>query len=302
MKPCMTIRKTKYQSGMTVGVIAPLILLAAVLPTIYYMHSNDRPDISVQKGKVQEEAGYRIVALARFDQDRHARLQEQWDKTLQEYTTFINGRQARLQELLGQSIANTAQTIWMEQEGLKTAVIQAQAELQRFNQEQPALWQEKLGAAAVAAYRRAPEGGDVFLAAFQQETNRFRKIQERTLYRLESDLGSLTAQQAVFHSTIPAMYREAISSAHRSAEMLEASEMTRVGRIFESLQAELSWKRTPDDYAQQVAIVREIQKGNTAAGGFVEYGLWAVVGVVTAMAWAGAAITKDSVHSSNQHA
>jgi hypothetical protein len=295
MKPYETMRKTKYQSGMTAGVIAPLILLAAVLPTIYYMHSSDRPEMSLQSGKVQEEAGFRIVALARFDQDRQARLQEQWNRTLQQYTAFENGRKARLQELLGQSIANTAQTIWMKQEGIDASVIQARAELQRFNEEQPARWQEKIGMAAVAAYRNAPEGGEAFLAAFQHETTRLQKIQERTLLRLESDLGSLTARQAELHDAIPAMYSEAIHSANRSAEMMEASEMARVGRIFGQLQTDLSWKRSPEDYLQQVAVVREIQKGNTVVGGFFEYGLWAVAGLVMAMVWMGSAITKDPV-------
>jgi hypothetical protein len=277
-----------------------LILLAAVLPTIYYMHSNDRSDIVLQKGKVQEEAGLRIVALARFDQDRHARLQEQWDRTVRQFTAFENGREARLQELLGQSIAHTAQTIWMKQEGLKGSVIQARAALQRFNEEQPARWQEKLGRAAVAAYRRAPEGGEAFLAAFQHETTRLQKIQERTLSRLESDLSPLTAQQAELHDAIPGMVREAIASAHRSAEMLEASEMARVGRIFAQLKADLSWNRAPEDYAQQVAIVRENQNNLKNAGGFVEYGLWAVAGLVMAMVWMGSAITKDPIDFSKR--
>jgi len=278
---------------MTAGIIAPLILLAAVLPTIYYMHSSDRPEISVQNGKVQEEAGFRIVALARFDQDRQARLQEQWERTLRQYTAFENGRKARLQELLGQSIAHTAQSIWMKQEGIKAAVVRARAELQRFNEEQPARWQEKLGMAAVAAYRNAPEGGEAFLAAFRHETDRLQKFQGRILYRLESALSSLTVQQAELHDAIPAMYSEAIASANRSAEFLEASEMARVGRIFGQLQTDLSWKRSPEDYGQQVAVVREIQKGNTVAGGFFEYGLWAVAGLVMAMVWMGSAITKD---------
>jgi len=89
------------------------------------------------------------------------------------------------------------------------------------------------------------------------------------------------------------MYREAIRSAHRSAELMEASEMARVGRVFEQLRADLSWERTPKDYADQVAIVRKNQNGFTAAGGFVEYGLWAIAGLVMSMVWVGATITKD---------
>ncbi|HTN43435.1 MAG TPA: hypothetical protein VMN77_06525 [Nitrospiria bacterium] len=294
-----TIQKPIYSTGAMIGVFCLLVLIAAIPSFRSFIRSIRPAGVSVPGGTVQEEAGFRIVALARFDQERHARLQEQWDKTLQQYTAFENGRQARQQELLGQSIANTAQTIWMKQEGLKGSIIQARAELQRFNEEQPARWQEKLGMAAVAAFRNAPEGGEAFLAAFQHETDRLHKIQGRILYRLESDLGSLTAQQIELRGAIPVMYSEAIHSANRSAEMMEASETARVGRIFGQLQSDLSWKRTPEDYVQQVAVVREIQRGQHGAGGFVEYGLWAVAGLVMAMVWAGSTITKDPINFSN---
>lgn len=298
MRLAETIHTPKYSPAVIIGVFCLLVVLAAIPSFHSFTRSSEPTKITIPSGKVQEEAGFRIAALARFDQDRQARLHEQWDKTLQQYTVFVNGRQARLQESLGQSIAGTARTIWIKQAGIRSSMIQAQAELQRFNEEQPAAWQEKLGMAAVAAYQHAQEGGEAFLTAFQHEIDRLRKIQQRTLYRLVTDLSSLTVQKAELHDTIPGMYREAIRSAHRSAELMEASEMARVGRVFEQLRADLSWKRSPGDYADQVAIARQNQKGFTAAGGFVEYGLWAIAGLVMAMVWVGATITKDPVDGS----
>jgi hypothetical protein len=293
MRLAETIHTPKYSPAAIIGISCLLVVLAAIPSFRSFIRSGEPTQISIPSGNVQEEAGFRIVALTRFDQDRQGRLQEQWDKTLQDYTTFVNGRQAREQEILGQSIVQTARVIWIKQKGINASLVQAQAELRRFNEEQPAAWQEKLGMAAVAAYQQAQESGEAFLTAFQHEIDRLRKIQQRTLYRLVTDLSSLTVQKADLQDTIPGMYREANRSAHRSAELMEASEMARVGRIFEQLRADISWKRTPEDYLNQVAVVREIQKGNTAASGFVEYGLWAVVGLVMAMVWVGLSITKD---------
>jgi hypothetical protein len=293
MRLAETIHTPKYSPAVMIGVSCLLVVLAAIPSFRSFTRSGEPTEISIPSGNVQEEAGFRIVALTRFDRDRQARLQEQWDKTLQDYTTFVNGRQARGQEILGQSIVQTARAIWIKQKGINASLVQAQAELQRFNEEQPAAWQEKLGMAAVAAYQQAQESGEAFLTAFQHETDRLQRIQQRTLYRLVTDLGSLTVRKAEIHDSIPGMYREAIRSAHRSAELMEASEMARVGRVFEQLRADLSWERTPKDYADQVAIVRKNQNGFTAAGGFVEYGLWAIAGLVMSMVWVGATITKD---------
>jgi hypothetical protein len=298
MRLAETLHAPKYSPAVMIGIAGLLVVLAAIPSFHSFVGSGKTTEISVPSGKVQEEAGIRIAALTRFDHERQVQLQEQWDKTLQDYTAFVNGRQARRQEILGQSIVQTARAIWKEKEQIKAGVIQTQEELQRFNQLEPGRWQEKMGMAVVAAYRHAPEGGQDFQTAFEQETGLLREWNVRILNRLESDLISLTARQVELNEMIPVMYGEAIRSANRSADLAEASEMARVGRSFEQLRADLSWKRTPQDYANQVAIVRENQKGFTAAGGFMEYGLWAIVGLVVAMVWVGATITKDPIDGS----
>jgi len=298
MRLAETLHTPKYSPAVMIGIGGLLVVLAAI-PSFHSFIGSGEPDvIATPSGKVQEEAGFRIVALTRFDQDRQARLQEQWNKTLQQYTAFENGRQGRIQEALGLSITNTARAVWSKQEGIDASLIQARANLQRYIEDQPAAWQEKLGMAVVAAYQRAREGGGSFPAAIEQETDRLRNVQQRTFSRLVTDLGSLTVQKTELHEAIPGVYREAIASAHRSAEQLEASEMARVGRIFAQLRADLSWKRTPEDYANQVAIVRENQKGSAVAGGFLEYGLWAVAGLVMGMVWVGATLPKGPADGS----
>ena len=197
--------------------------------------------------------------------------------------------------MLGQSIASAAQMILTEQDRLKTAVMEAREAVRRFNQEKPGRWQEKLGKAVLAADRRAAEGGIAFQLAFEREINRLRIVEARTARRLESNLNASTAQETGFREAVPLIYQEAIQSAHRSAQMLEASQMAWTGRIFDELRADLSWKREPEDYVQMVGAVREILSGFDRVGGFVEYGWPALAGLLVAMAWFGLTIPKDTM-------
>ncbi len=293
MRLNQTITKTKYSAGVMIGVLCLLLLMAVILPSGFFMRPIDRSEISIPSSIVQENVGYRILVLARFDQDRQAQLQRQWQRTVQQAKAFENGRTGRLQETLGQAIAQTAQMILSEQERLRRAVVEAKEELWRFNQEKAARWQGKLGEAVLVAHRRAPGGGSAFQVAFERETTRFKKIEGRISRRLQSTLSALMAQEAEFRAAVPLVYQEAIQSARRSARVLDESQMTWTRRTLDELEKDLSWKRLPEDYMQLVGIVKEILRGWQGMGGFVEYGLPALAGLLMAMAWVGSTITKD---------
>jgi len=295
MRLAETLHTPKFSPAVMMGVAGLLVILAAIPSFRSFIGSGEPAQIANTNGKVQEEAGFRIVALTRFDQDRKARLREEWDNTLQQYTVFENGIKARYQEALGQSIATTARAIWIKQEAINASTTHAKSQLQNFIEEQPGAWQEKLGMAVVTAYRRTGEIGEAFLAAYRNEVERLRTVQQRTLSGLVSDLGSLNVQKTELQGAVSGMYQEAIQEADRSVANREVSAMAQVSRIFDQLQADLSWKRAPEDYARQVAIVRENQNVHAAAGGFLEYGLWAVVGLLVSMVWVGASITMDPV-------
>jgi hypothetical protein len=294
----MKLTQTKHNDtkieNLNAGGFFLLLSVAVILSFTFSLWHADRFSTkSVDNGTVQEEVGYRVMALARFDQDRQARLQEQWDRSVQQFTAFVNGRDGRQQEILGQSIVGMTQTILMEQKRLRGAVVRAQEDIQRFKEGRDARWQEKLGGAVMKAYRRAPEGGIAFQLAFERETIRLGKLEAQTSRSLQSTLSALMAQEAGFHIAIPGMYREAISSAHRSAELLEASQMTWVGRIFEELRADLAWKREPESYVNLVGSVREILGGLGGVGGYMEYGWPALAGLLVAMAWVGLTLPQD---------
>ena len=297
MKMTRTIHQTTDSEDIKSGGFLLLLSVAVILSfTVVlwragWFSQNQRID----NGTVQETIGYSVQVLGRFDQDRQARLQQQWDRTVQQLTAFETGRPGRLQEILGQSIAHTARMILMEQERLRAAVTDAKTELERFNRERPARWQEKLGGAVLAAYRRAPEGGPLFRAALQRETNRLREMDKRLSRRLSATLAVLTDRQAEFPNAIPGMYGEAIQSAHRSARMFDESHREWTRRILTELNAELSWQRRPEDYIQMVGVVREILAGFRGVGGFAEYGWPALAGVLVAMGWLGSTIPKSPI-------
>ena len=294
MKLSRTIRQTNDSEDINTGGVLLLLLAAVIVSfTISLWHAYRLSPRPIDHGAVQETLGDRIQVVGRFDQDRQAKIQQQWNRTVRRLQAFWIGQPARLQEGLGLAIASTARNIWMKQERLRTAIPAAREALEQFDREKTTRWQEKLGGAVVTAYRRAPEEGAAFQAVFEQETIRQKRIEERTARGLESNLNYLTAQETELRSAAPQMYREAIESAHRSARMYDESHMAWARRILNELNADLSWKRQPEDYVQMVGSVREVLGGFRGVGGFVEYGWPALVGLLAAMAWLGLTIPKD---------
>jgi len=294
MKRNMTTQSTNDSEDINTGGFL-LLLFAAVIVSlaVSLWHAEWLSPHPVDRGTVQETLGDRIQVVGRFDQDRQAKAQQQWDSTIRRVQAFWIDQPARLQETLGLAIAYTARNIWMEQNRLRTAITSAQETLEQFNREKTARWQEKLGTAVVAAYRRAPGGGAAFESAFERETIRQRNVEERTERGLESNLEYLTTQETELRGAVPEMFRDALESAHRSARMYDDSHMARTRRILNGLNADLSWKRQPEDYVQMAGSVREILRGFRGVGGFVEYGWPALAGLLVAMGWLGLTTPKD---------
>lgn len=298
MKSSRMIHSTSDSENISTGGFLLLLSAAVLLTFIGSLWLSDFfSKVRTDHGIVQETLGHRIQVLVRYDQERQAHLQGQWNNTVQAFTAFVNGREGRLQETLGQSIAAKTQTILMEQKRLRGAMVRAQDDLRLFNQGRDARWQEKMGMAVVRAYRRAPEEGSAFQAALQRETNRMNVLEERVSRGLASNLKLRTTKEASFQAAVPEMYRDAIESAQRSAELQEASYMASTGRILHGLNADLSWQRQPEDYVQMAGGIREILGDSRGVGGFVEYGWAALIGLFAAMAWLGVSIPKDLFRS-----
>ena len=269
------------------------VIVVAALSFFFLMRSADRTRESIPHGVLQERIGYMITTLARYDHDRLAKLRQQWVTLVQQAMQLGSTREAKLQEALGLAITRKSQMILSEQAWFRKAVLTARGELRQFNAEKSSRWQEKLGMAVLVAYRRSPEMGDAFQAAFLREVNRLKKVEERKARRLESHLATITAQEVLFRNAIPLIYQETIESTRRSVRMSEESQSTQIRRAIHELAGGLTWQRLPEDYMQIVGLAKETLTGHRAVGGFMEYGLQALVGLMLGVLWVASITRKD---------
>src|SRR5438046_7774943 len=134
---------TTYAVGIVISSIFSLLLLLAIfVPFRFLLSPTDPSKNFISKGAVQEEVGYRIMALARFDQDRQAQLQQDGEKIFQQTKNFVNSRSGQLQEALGLAITQTDRSVLTRQARLKEAVNEAKEKARRFNEEKAGRWQE----------------------------------------------------------------------------------------------------------------------------------------------------------------
>src|SRR3989304_694321 len=72
--------------------------------------------------RVQEDIGNRILAVERYHSERLSQLARRWSHVSDDARSFAEGRNARLQEALGLSIATTAQRVYIERSSLEPAL------------------------------------------------------------------------------------------------------------------------------------------------------------------------------------
>jgi alcohol dehydrogenase class IV len=297
MKP-MRVTLQNIFSGSLFGIWGFLLLLGTlvVLSTILTSPLDDSRHSRIDV-RLQEEIGYAIQALGRYDRERTEGLKQAWAGMVQRAEEVKRDRLERLQEALGQGIAQAGHKIFTEQLSLRTSIEAATEDVQRFNREKDARWQEHLGRSIIVASRRAMQWGESFPSAFQREVNRQKRIEERTSQRLTSRLESLKVQESQFQKNIPLLYREALESSRRSARIQQASEVAWISLILNGLKKDLSWSRQPEDYMQIADQTRQILMGPRVVPGFVEYGLPALAGLMLVMVWVAAITRKDCLQS-----
>jgi hypothetical protein len=299
MKVQMVLPKKISPEGACFDFETFLLVAALLIPFTFYVVSIDRTSEAVTHGTLQEKIGHTIAAVARWDLDREAQILKQRANVLKEIRAFESTRMSRWQEVLGMAITRRSLRIFEEEARLKQSLNSVSEEFRRFRSEKASRWQEQVGMAAVAAYRRSVITGEEFMPAFDREVARLKAIEDRRARRLESQLNTLKAKEIQFRHAVPLMYEESIDSARRSVRMLEASLMSHLRQTLNGLESDLAWERQPEDYTELAGLTRQVLAGFRGVGGFMEYGLAALIGLLLAVVWAAYEEEEDTRYGKN---
>ena len=139
--------------------------------------------------------------------------------------------------------------------------------------------------AAVVAYKRSITTGRPFQTISDREVRRLQKVKKRKTQRLEATLATLTNREVNFKTTISQALLEAQESKHRSLRMSEEGTISWNKQVLNELEKDLSRRRGPNDYEQLVEQIRAALEDNRGAGGFVEYGFPALLGLFLTWVW-----------------
>ncbi len=281
------------QTGFALAATGIGALLALVLPTPVVL-----ADLPATPGLVQEQIGGRIQGLGRYDQERVARLHQQWVQIVRLSQKFDEGRSGRLQEEIGQTILQANRTIAAERAAIDSALADTLAARRRIRN--GSWFQERLGALILQTAQRFPEDTASFTPHLQAKTTALLRIEQRALQRLDSQLGSLVSQAAQFPNVVESRYREAAESGRRSAVLRDGSYDAWNSRLLAEIQGGLAVFRQPEDYLQLAATVRAVNRAQWGIGGFWEYGAASLFGIILAAVWVGFATRQDFLTSASR--
>jgi hypothetical protein len=237
--------------------------------------------------QIQERLGQTIVMVTLHDQELLQMQLDQITGLMQQRERFRQGRAGRLQEALGRSIIGTARAIWTDRLELKSRIRITGQELDLLSEDSPAGRQTQMGWVVRTAALRAAQEGTPFQAELGKEITRLEKVRQRTIQRLNNELGTLTRRQAGFASTIPARYQEAVTFALQTVQMEDEAYLASVDQQIRERSHQVMLRQSPHIYTGLTDLTRAALTPRGGVGGFVEYGLAAMAGAIFVMVWFG---------------
>ena len=237
--------------------------------------------------QIQERLGQTIVMVTQHDQELLQAHLDQMTGLMLERSRFQDGRSGRLQEALGQAVVNTAQAIQRERLDMKSRIMIIKHELDLLSENSPAGRQTQLGFVVRTAALRAAQDGTPFQTELGQEITRIEKVRQRTIGRLQEELIVLQQQDSAFPLTIPQRYQEAMTFTLQRSLMADQAYLASVDRQIRELSRQVLQRQSPLLYTRLAEITREALTPSAGVGGFVEYGLAALVGAIGVMVWFG---------------
>jgi len=289
-------RRMKNLSFEGMLILTTLILLGIsfLLPYGFPNPIAPHSGIEVDDGVLQEKIGYAISVSSRWDLDRKSLLEKQHQALVQESLKSSKTQRARIQEALGFTLARESQRILNIQALLKKEVETTQSTLQDFREEEPSRRQEQIGMAVLTAYRRGALTGEAFQNAFQKETTRLKRVDERKMNRLETRLNFLKTEKSQFPTIIPSLYQKAIETTQRSVALQDESERLWAQRLLLGIEGDLAVQKKTRDFLVLANGVRETWMGKQVTNGFMEFGLPALLGLFMVGIWFSSITPKDS--------
>lgn len=274
-------RKMKKLSfeGMLILTTLTLLGISFLLPYGFPNPTTPHSGIEVDDGVLQEKIGYAISVSSRWDLDRKSLLEKQHQALVQETLKSGKTQRARIQEALGFTIARESQRILNKQALLKNKIETTQFTLQDFREKEPSRRQEQIGMAVLTAYRRGALTGEAFQNAFQKETTRLTRVDERKMNRLEMRLNFLKTEESQFPTIILSLYQKAIEATQRSVALQDESERLWAQRLLLGIEGDLAVQKKTRDFLVLANGVRETWMGKQVTNGFMEFGLPALLGL-----------------------
>ncbi|MFZ5877222.1 MAG: iron-containing alcohol dehydrogenase [Nitrospirota bacterium] len=233
--------------------------------------------------RIQEETGYRILALERDHSERLGLLANRWSDLSADASSFAKARGARLQEALGLSIATTAQRLYIERSALEAALAEHRATVAAVLS--GGWFQERLGAAIAQTAAAIPPNDPRFLPRIEAERAKLSVFESRVANRAAEQIGVLNARLAQVPRESITRLADAIAEGRRVARFYDASVEAQFARDINQIQTEMTATRDARDY-QAIAQAAEAAVRSPWSGrGFLEFGAAALLGAIGAMAW-----------------
>ncbi len=233
--------------------------------------------------RVQEDIGRRILAVERFHSDRLSQLAQRWSTVSDDASGFAAGRNARLQEALGLSIAVTAQRLDIARSSLTTALAEHRATVRAILS---GGWlQERLGAEIVQTAREVPPGDPRFLQRLEVRIARVSAAETRVANRAAEEIGAVNGRLAQLSSEATTRLADAVADGHRVARFYDASVEAQHARVMGEVATEMAQARSAGDYQQLADAANAAVRSPWTARGFIEFGAAALLGTIGVMVW-----------------
>lgn len=235
--------------------------------------------------RLQEDIGYRILAVERFHSDRLSQFAQRWSHASDDVRGFAASRNARLQEALGLSIATTAQRLDLERSSLNTALAEHRATVRAILS--GAWFQERVGAAIVQTATEVAPDDPRFLQRLRVRIKRLSAVESRVANRAAGEIGALNARLAQLPREGITRLADAVADGHRVARFYDASVEAKNARVMGEIANEMAQTGSTRDYQELVraAIAAVRSPWNARWRGFLEYGAAALLGTIGLMVW-----------------